>query len=194
MNVGIFGGSFNPIHNGHLAIAIAALEKTALDEVWLMVSPLNPFKTTAALLPDDLRLELAQTAVAKGQHTALNHVKVSNFEFSLPRPSYTIDTLEALSRTHPEHAFSMLIGADNWLAFDRWHRGEEILNNYPIIIYPRKGYDIDIEVLPPSVTLLDMPLQNTSSTEVRRRIAVGEKIEHLVPACIIPHLITHKKI
>ena len=185
MNIAVFGGSFNPIHNGHLAIAKAALRCADIDAVWLMVSPQNPFKEQHDLMEDNLRLRLARQGVAEEK---VKNVVVSDFEFHLPRPSYTADTLDALASSWPEHDFSLLMGADNWLTFRHWHRHEHILASFPIIIYPRDGACIDPESLPLSVTLIDMPLFNISSTDIRRRLASGESIAALVPKSVSEEL------
>ena len=160
--IAIFGGSFNPIHYGHTNIARSVVESGLVDEVWLMVSPRNPLKKDSDLMANRKRLQLARQAV-KG----MKGVKVSDFEMHLPKPSYTYITLRRLREAYPEVEFSLLIGGDNWLIFDRWKNAEEILRSTPIIIYPRKGSEIDASALPPNVTLLEMPLYDISSTEIR---------------------------
>lgn len=179
MKIGIFGGTFNPLHNGHLTLARAFLEQEKLDEVWLMVSPQNPFKVNQQLLPDSLRLQMAQEALADEKR-----IKASNFEFALPKPSYTWHTLQALSEHYPEHTFTLLIGGDNWAAFDRWYHHDDILRNYAIAVFPREGSPIDASSLPRNVRLLHVPLITVSSTEVRERVRRGESIAHLVPTSI----------
>lgn len=173
---GIYGGSFNPIHNGHLAIARAAISTGALKEVWLMVSPQNPLKQGGDLLDDSLRLEMARRAV-EGEPG----ISVSDYEFRLPRPSYTWRTLEALEHDHPDREFALLIGADNWALFPRWRKADEILQTHRIFVYPRPGIDIDEQALPPNVSLIDTGLYDVSSTDIRQRIRRGEPFEHLLP-------------
>ena len=178
--IGIFGGSFNPIHNGHIALAKAFLEKENLDEVWFMVSPQNPFKVNQQLLADHLRLELVRKAIADNPH-----FRASDYEFQLPKPSYTWNTLQHLSHDYPTHRFTLLVGGDNWAAFDRWYHAEDILSNYKIIVYPRRGQEIDKSTLPTNVSLLQTPFIDVSSTDVRQRVEQGEDISKLVPEEIL---------
>lgn len=178
--VGIFGGSFNPIHTGHIALAKSLCQQTGLDEVWFMVSPLNPFKQAATdLLADHLRLQLVERALANEPQ-----LKACDFEFHLPKPSYTWHTLQALSAHYPDIRFTLLIGGDNWAAFDKWYHHDDILSHYPIVVYPRQGSEQDIDRLPEGVTLVHTPLLNISSTEVRVRIAQGLSIHGMVPESI----------
>lgn len=178
--VGIYGGSFNPIHRGHIALARQMLRKAHLDEVWFLVSPLNPFKQASTdLLDDQTRLKLTRQALADEPRLV-----ASDYEFHLPRPSYSWDTLQALSRDYPEHEFVLVIGADNWLAFDRWYHAEDILDSYPIVIYPREGCPIDAATLPPTVQLVKTRLYNVSSTDIRRRIREGRPVRRLLPPAI----------
>lgn len=176
---GIYGGSFNPIHNGHIAIARAMVDHADVDEVWLMVSPQNPLKQASGLLADELRLALTQRAVSD-----IPHVSASDYEFRLPRPSYMWNTLQHLSADYPDRDFYLLIGADNWLVFNRWYRAADIIAHYPIRIYPRRGYDIAPDSLPPTVRLVDTGLHDVSSTLIRERIQRGEDITRLIPASI----------
>ena len=177
MNIGIYGGSFNPIHRGHIALARQIRRKAHLDEVWFMVSPLNPLKADRGdLLPDELRLALVRKAL-EGEEGLV----ACDYEFHLPRPSYTWDTLQALSRDFPQHTFTLVIGADNLLVFDRWAHTADIIAHYPIVIYPREGSPIDVDALPESVRLVQMPLYNVSSTDVRQRIREGRPVRRLLP-------------
>lgn len=177
MKVGIYGGSFNPIHNGHIALAEAFLRQAKLDEVWFMVSPQNPLKANTSLLDDKIRFKMVQK-VLKHKRNLI----ACDYEFHLPKPSYTWDTLQRLSNDFPQHQFTLLIGSDNWTAFDRWYHHEDILQNYKIVIYPRLGDEIGKNELPDSVSLLNAEFINISSTEIRERIANGKSIDHLVPA------------
>lgn len=178
--VGIFGGSFNPIHTGHIALAKSLCQQAGLDEVWLMVSPMNPFKKEATdLLTDKLRLEMAEQAIAHEPK-----LKACDYEFHMPKPSYTWHTLQALSQDFPHVSFTLLIGGDNWVSFDKWFHHEDILSHYPIVVYPRKGCDIG--KVPSGVTIVETPLLNISSTEIRQRIKEGKSIHGMVPDCIEP--------
>ena len=182
MKVGIYGGSFNPIHNGHIKLAEIFLQKACLDEVWFMVSPQNPFKINDKLLEDTLRLQLVRKAL-----NGKKGMVACDYEFRLPKPSYTWDTLQRLSADFPTYEFVLLIGGDNWQAFDKWYHAEDILANYHIAVYPRKS-DETVEkchTLPSdNVTLLNIPLINISSTDIRLRIKNGYTIKGLVPECI----------
>lgn len=177
-SVGIFGGSFNPIHTGHIALAKSLCEKAGLDEVWFMVSPMNPFKKAATdLLDDQLRLEMVKKAL-EGEP----QLQACDYEFHLPKPSYTWHTLQAISQDFSDIRFTLLIGGDNWAAFDKWYHHDDILAHYPIVVYPRKDSDIG-EVLE-GVTIVETPLLNISSTEIRHHIAKGESIHGMVPESI----------
>ncbi|MBR4661622.1 MAG: nicotinate-nucleotide adenylyltransferase [Clostridia bacterium] len=161
---GIYGGSFNPIHLGHVSLAKALAESSLVDEMWLLVSPQNPFKANANLLDDETRLRLTRLAVSD-----VPGVEVCDREFFLPRPSYMFNTLTALSREHPDREFVLVIGADNWERFPDWYRSSDILAAYRVIIYPRPGFVLPD--VPKGVTIADTPLLDISSTAIRRRIA-----------------------
>lgn len=177
-SVGIFGGSFNPIHTGHIALAKSLCEKAGLDEAWFMVSPMNPFKKAATdLLDDQLRLEMVKKAL-EGEP----QLQACDYEFHLPKPSYTWHTLQAISQDFSDIRFTLLIGGDNWAAFDKWYHHDDILAHYPIVVYPRK--DSDIGEVPEGVTIVETPLLNISSTEIRHHIAKGESIHGMVPESI----------
>jgi nicotinate-nucleotide adenylyltransferase len=172
---GIFGGSFNPIHIGHLALANYLCEYSSLEEIWFMVSPHNPLKTQSDLWDDDLRLDLVRRAVA-----GYPHFQASDFEFRLPRPSYMIHTLDALQEAYPERTFTLLIGADNWQVFPRWHRHEEILERHHVLIYPRRGYEVDASTLPEGVELVDTPIIEISSTFIRQAMEEGKDVRYFL--------------
>lgn len=180
IKTGIYGGSFNPIHNGHIALARHLLQEAELDEIWFVVSPQNPFKVQQQLLADDKRLLLVRQALAP-----YPQLVASDFEFSLPRPSYMWHTLQGMSAQWPDRELHLIIGADNWLCFDRWYHADDIRRTYPIIIYPRQGYDITPADLPQGVRLVNTPLYNVSSTEIRADIAAGRDISGKVPITIL---------
>ncbi|MCM1312471.1 MAG: nicotinate (nicotinamide) nucleotide adenylyltransferase [Bacteroides sp.] len=169
MNIGIYGGSFNPIHVGHTSLAKSLCSQGLVNEVWFLVSPLNPLKQDqkADILNYEDRLALARIAVETEMH-----LRVSDFEAHLPVPSYTYTTLQRLSAAYPEHNFSLIIGADNWLHFNRWYKADEILKEYAIIVYQRPGYEISS--VSPGVTVADTPLYDVSSTQIREMIKKGE--------------------
>lgn len=179
IRTGIYGGSFNPIHNGHTQLADFLCKQGFLDELWFMVSPQNPLKPSAELLDENIRLQLARMATAK-----FPSLKVSDFEFHLPRPSFTVDTLAALRNAYPDRDFVLVIGADNWLVFDKWRQPEEILRHHHLIIYPRPGYEIDATQLPENVMLVNTPLIPISSTEIRRCIATGQDYTYFIDTAV----------
>ncbi len=179
ISTGIFGGSFNPVHNGHIAIAKTLLHGYGLDEIWLVVSPQNPMKAQAGLLDDSMRLEIVRRAVADEPR-----LRACDYEFGLPRPSYMWNTLSRMAADMPERSFTLLIGADNWQVFDRWYHHEDIMRNHRIVVYPRRGSYVDARSLPAGVTLADVPLLDISSTEIRRRVSCGEPVDGLVPDCV----------
>ncbi len=170
IKTGIFGGSFNPIHNGHISLARQLKERAGLDEVWLMVSPQNPLKQMSSLLDDEARLEMARLAVAD-----VPGIIASDYEMHLPKPSYTWNTLTALSRDYPDREFVLMIGGDNWALFHHWYHADDIRANYRIVVYPRRGSEGGMDGL----QLLDV-----SSTEIRQRIRQHLPIRHLVPPAV----------
>jgi nicotinate-nucleotide adenylyltransferase len=176
MNIGLFGGSFNPIHNGHVRLAKSLLQEAALDEVWFLVSPQNPFKQDQQLLDDDKRLQLVRLALKEEPQ-----LMASDFEFHLPKPSYTWNTLQALEQEYPEGKFTLLIGGDNWEAFDKWYRYEDILKRYPIIVYPREGSKVPgVKFQGSEIQIVETPLINISSTQIRQRLHEGKSVRGLV--------------
>ena len=171
MTIGLYGGSFNPIHKGHTSLAQSLVDQGLVDEVWLLVSPLNPLKQTSGdIAAYEHRLRMAELA-CKG-HKGL---RVSDLESHLPVPSYTITTLDALAATYPQHTFSLVIGADNWQGFNKWYKSDEIIARYPILVYNRPGYPLDEANLPPSVKVVNTPLYDISSTQIREAIKKGER-------------------
>lgn len=179
MKIGLFGGSFNPIHIGHISLARQLRQFAGLDEVWLMVSPQNPLKQQAELLEEKRRFALTNLAL-HGEEG----LKASDYELQLPKPSYTWNTLQHLEKDFPQHIFTLLIGGDNWQLFHKWYRAEDILSRYPIVIYPRRGFEINTSALPPSVQVAQTELLDISSTEIRQRVQRGESIKGMVPDSI----------
>lgn len=173
---GLFFGSFNPIHCGHLQIASYLLNHGLCDRIWFIVSPQNPFKKDASLLPEKERFRIVETAISGDPR-----MKASDIEFTLPRPSYTVDTLQKLSATFPDRNFSLIIGADNLKDFHRWKDYPSIAARYKIFVYPRPGIDLT-GIHYPNVTFIEAPLFSVSSTEIREKIRNRTDISPFVPA------------
>ena len=193
---GIFGGSFNPIHNGHISLARQLREKAGLDEVWLMVSPQNPLKQQADLLDDEKRMQMVRLALENEPH-----IIASDYEMHLPKPSYTWNTLQALSKDYPDREFVLMMGGDNWALFDRWYHAEDILKNYQIVIYPRRitqgVRNVVLSVALDSTTFLtpcviEAELLDISSTEIRARIKARKGIRRLVPKAVADLILKEK--
>lgn len=185
MNIGIFGGSFNPIHNGHIHVAEAALAQALLDQVWMMVSPQNPLKTHEQL-PHALRYHLTRIALH-----GYDSIFASAFEASLPTPSYTWHTLLSLKQRWPQHQFSLIIGQDNLQNFHKWYHWQDILANHQLIVYPREDNNSPSN-FPFASSSHPQWLQgrfvNISSTEIRQRILSKEDISNLTPSIVQPLL------
>lgn len=186
--VGIFSGSFNPIHVGHLILANYIKEFTCIDEVWLVVTPHNPLKEVGDLLKDEVRLSMAKVAVEQ-----YPDIKVSDIEFEMPKPSYTINTLDKLSLENPNCEFTLIIGGDNWNDFHRWKDYQKLLQNYKVIIYPRANEDIHIEEqYSESVELVSAPLVEISSTFIRKSIKDNRDMRAFVPSGVYDFIINNK--
>ena len=182
MRIGIFGGSFNPIHVGHISLARQLRQLAGLDEVWLMVSPQNPLKQGSNdLLDDRLRYQLARIAL-HGEEG----IKACDYELHLPKPSYTWNTLQHLRQDFPNNTFVLLIGGDNWQHFHRWYKADDIMREYQIVVYPRRGSKTDTTSLPSTVKIVNTELIDISSTEIRQRVQQGEPIKEMVPSSIEP--------
>ena len=175
-HIALYFGSFNPIHTGHLIIAESILLQKEIDKVWFVVSPQNPFKKSQGLLNETSRFFLTQLAVENNEHFG-----ASNIEFSLPKPSYTIDTLTYLKEKHPTHTFSLLMGGDNLEHFEKWKNHETILENYKIYVYKRPDASNQNLLNHPNIIILDVPMIEISSTLIRSRIQKKESIRYLVP-------------
>ena len=187
MNIAIFGGSFNPIHIGHAILANYIVQNTAAQSVWLMVARQNPLKQGHDQGYDIHRLRMTEMVSRR-----LHGVITTAFEFSLPYPSYTINTLDALAAKFPEHKFSIVIGADNWAVFSKWKDWQRIIAQYGVMVYPRRGYDIAIpEEYAHRVTAIDAPMIEVSSTYIRESIAQGKDVTFLVPHDVLRYIEAH---
>lgn len=165
--IGIFGGSFNPIHVGHAIIASSIMRQGLVDQLWFMVTPENPFKQGQQLAPEHHRLRMTELVSRR-----IAGAVTSSFEMQLPRPSYTIDTLNALQEKFPTFEFSLIIGADNWAKWQQWKSPEKIIRYHHVFIYPRLGYEVVIpDDIKNHVTLINAPIIEVSSTEIRQLIA-----------------------
>jgi nicotinate-nucleotide adenylyltransferase len=174
MKIGLYFGSFNPIHTGHLIIASHVANHADVDQVWFVVSPQNPLKPSAVLLNEYQRLHLVQLAVDEDLQ-----LRASDVEFKLPRPSYTIDTLAYLQEKYPKHHFFIVMGSDSFQNLPRWKNFELLARNHPFIIYTRPGFTIE-ETWGASVYVLDAPLLTISATGIRNAIRAGKTIRYLV--------------
>ena len=178
MRIGIFGGSFDPIHTGHAIIAQHIIGCGAVDQLWFMLSPLNPLKADKERhVADTDRLRMVEMV-----SRPIEGVETSAFEFTMPRPSYTIDTLNALQAKFPDNEFYLVIGADNWELFGKWRNSEEILAKYHVLVYPRLGYEVNIpSEMQDRAQLIDAPIIELSSTQIRERLAKGQSARYYVP-------------
>ena len=175
MKIGLYFGSFNPIHIGHLIIANHLANTTELQKIWFVVSPQNPLKQSSTLLNEYDRLHLINISI-EGE----NKLKTSNVEFSLPKPSYTIDTLTYLTEKFPEHQFAIIMGSDSFSNISKWKNYTVILKNYDLYVYKRPGFNID-NSLKKDLILFDAPLLEISSTHIRELIKQNKSIKYLVP-------------
>ena len=187
MNIGIFGGSFNPIHVGHAILANYVVQYTDIDKVWLMVARQNPLK------PDyDKSYDIHRIRMTEMVSSRLDDVITSGFEFTMPYPSYTIDTLDALSLKFPADSFHIIIGADNWVTFHRWKEYRRIISDYGVLVYPRRGYDIVIQQeFSSTVRIIDSPLVEISSTYIRQQIAAGKNMSFFLPDDVHDYIVRH---
>lgn len=185
--IGILGGSFNPVHIGHMMIASFLAQWGYVDQVWLTLSPRNPLKKDpGALLPDMKRLTMLNIAI-KGS----TNLDVCDIELTMPLPSYTVNTLDLLASRFPDYRFKLIIGSDNWAIFDRWKQAQHILDTYGVIVYPRPGYPIaDTNV--DGMEIVDAPMANISSTFIRNAIAKGRDMEYFLPNGVHKYIVEHK--
>lgn len=182
--IGLFFGSFNPIHNGHLMLANYLAEYGGLDEIWFVVSPQNPFKDKKSLLADRHRLYMVEMAIKDDER-----FQVCDIEFYMPQPSYTIDTLTRLQERHPNTDFYLICGMDNIESFKKWKNYEAILQYHHLMVYPRKGYSSNELVEHPSVTVVEAPEIEVSSTFIRNAIGEGKDVRYFVPKEVYKYIV-----
>jgi nicotinate-nucleotide adenylyltransferase len=183
MKIGLFFGSFNPIHVGHLIIANYMATQTDLEQVWLVVSPQNPLKPKNTLARDRDRLNMVQEAIGTNEK-----LRASDIEFKLPKPSYTIDTLTYLAEKYPQHEFALIMGGDNIATLQKWKNYELILRGYDIYVYRRPNYDLGELARHPHVRVFDAPMMDISATYVRQCLATGKSIQYIVPDIVLKYL------
>jgi nicotinate-nucleotide adenylyltransferase len=183
MKVGLFFGSFNPIHIGHLAIARHMVQFDDIDQLWFVVSPQNPLKNTSDLLSDQHRLEMVKLAI-KGDF----RFRASDIEFNLPKPSYTVNTLAALRKKFPTNEFVIIMGADNFVQIKMWRDYEILIKEYRFLIYPRPGIELPKHELKGNFTFVDSPLMEISSTFIREAISEKRDVSHLLAAGVLHYI------
>lgn len=176
MNIGVYFGSFNPIHHGHLIIANYIVQHTEMDQVWFVISPQNPLKKPGSLLNEYHRLYLVQVSIEDE-----GSLKASDIEFRLPKPSYTIDTLVYLEEKFPLHRFSVIMGSDSYKNLPAWKNFHQLVKSYAIIVYERPGFEPENIYEGSRTTVLKAPLLQISSTYIRDNIKKGKSIRYLVP-------------
>jgi nicotinate-nucleotide adenylyltransferase len=182
MNIGLYFGSFNPIHTGHLIIASHVLNATAIEKVWFVVSPQNPFKPSTTLLNEYDRLHLVQRAIEGDER-----LRASEVEFGLPRPSFTAHTLAHLAEKYPAHQFHIIMGSDSFQNLPKWKNAEAIIRHYPILVYERPGFKVT-DTFAANVVVLQAPLLEISATHIRDLIQRGKSIRYLVPETVVEEI------
>lgn len=189
MVIGIYSGSFDPLHIGHTMVASYVAQYGGVDRVWLLVSRINPLKEGVRQPASDAdRLAMARLAVSGSED-----IEVSDIEMHLPSPSYTYETLCELRRRHPEHQFRLIIGSDNLLVLDRWRNADRILREFGVIVFPRPGYEVEASQVPEGATLLTgVPVADISSTFIRRAAAEGKDVRFFLPAGIADYIATRR--
>lgn len=191
MKIGLYFGTFNPIHTGHLIIANHLVEHTDLDQVWMVVTPHSPFKKKSTLLDDYQRYEMVFLATEE-----YPNIQPSDIEFKLPQPNYTVNTLVHLEEKFPQHQFSLIMGEDNLTSLHKWKNYEVLMANYPIYVYPRIPHSEDVTAKFPQVNFVEAPIIEISSTFIRQNIKDGKNVQPLLPAKVwtyISHNLLYKK-
>ena len=183
MKIGVFSGSFNPIHMGHLMLASYLAEYEGFDEVWMSVTPHNPVRERTTPDGDRHRCEMLKLAISSQRK-----IRYCDIEFSLPQPSYTIVLLDTLREKYPGNTFVLIIGADNWIIFDRWKESRRIIEEYGVCVYPRMGYEIDANALPQQVSYARAPIVELSSTWIRNGIAEGHNMNTFLPEGVYDYI------
>lgn len=183
MDVGLFFGSFNPIHIGHLLIAQTMLDAAKLKEVWFIVSPQNPFKKAGNLAHEFDRLRMVELAIADNWQ-----FRASDIEFHMPRPSYTADTLAWLTDRYPEHRFKVIMGADNLRNFPKWKNHDVILEQFGLVVYPRPGNELTALPDHPKVQRVDAPLMDISATHIRNLVTMDIRPRYLLAEAVIDYV------
>jgi nicotinate-nucleotide adenylyltransferase len=183
MKTGLFFGSFNPIHNGHLAIANYMVENGGIDQLWFVVSPQNPLKKSENLLRDNYRFEMVTRAIGND-----SRFSACDIEFNLPKPSYTINTLTSLREEFPYNEFIIIMGADNFVQLKNWKDYEILIGEYRFLIYPRPGSDLSLPDLKGNFSFVDSPLMEVSSTFIREAISKKQDISHLLPPGVFQYI------
>ena len=187
MKTGLLFGSFNPIHNGHIAIAGYMLEFSDLEEVWVVVSPHNPLKAQADLAPDKHRLEMVRLAIEEYQP----QLSLCDIEMTMPRPSYTIDTLRVLKGKYPEREFAVLMGADSMDTIEKWKSYETLLSENRIMVYPRLGSNIKLISAKYNVEIINAPIMEVSSTFIRESISEGRRMDYFLPSNVYGYILNN---
>lgn len=187
VKTGLFFGSFNPVHIGHLALANYIAENSELDEVWFIVSPQNPFKKSSDLIDTKHRINMLELCIKK-----YPKFKVNGIELELPTPSYTYITLQSLRQKYPTHNFSVIMGSDNFALLSKWKNSSDIIKQHPIIVYPRPEYPIVIDKKIKDLNIIEAPVFNIDSTSIRKGIKTHKDYRFLVPEKAYEYILTHK--
>lgn len=182
MKIGLFFGSFNPVHVGHLIIANHILNETDIEKVWFIVSPQNPFKSESGLLNEYHRLHLVRLATEDD-----NRIKASDIEFGLPKPSYTVNTLAYLAEKYPEHTFCIIMGSDSFQNLHKWKNTEVIVKHYPVYVYRRPGFEVENKT-GADLHLLEAPLLQLSATQIRQSIREGKSVRYMLPDKVLEEI------